>query len=80
MEHKAENNEMKQLQARLRTEQQRRQEVEQELLLTKQQLARYTRIEMETFAERRRLVLAKYKLEYELKHENDTAEAEDEID
>jgi hypothetical protein len=38
---------------------------------------------METFAERRRLALAKYKLEYELKHENNTTEmeeGEDEID
>jgi hypothetical protein len=38
---------------------------------------------MVAFSERRRLALAKYKLEYELKHGNNTPdaeEAEDEID
>jgi len=72
------------LRNQLKTEQERRQEIELELMLTKQQLAKYTTSEMKNYSERRRLALARYKLEYELEHPNTIAvgeeEGEDEID
>ena len=77
--------ELELLRNQLKTERERRQEIELELMLTKQQLAKYTRKHMEDFTERRRLALARYKLEYELEHPNSTVamgegEGEDEID
>jgi len=51
--------------------------LEQELALTKQQLSKYTKQDMENFSTKRRNALAQYRLEYEMRHSDD---AEDEID